>query len=63
MKKSAKKNAKPKPKEKSRKAALAALKKESERGELEQIRRLLALPMNKRTHFLRVRLPNGGSAL
>jgi len=42
---------------------LEALKKESERAEIEQIRRLLALPMNRRTHFLRVRLPNGGSAL
>jgi hypothetical protein len=42
---------------------LAALRKETDRAELEQIRRLLALPMNKRTHFLRVRLPNGGSAL
>jgi hypothetical protein len=47
----------------SRKAALAALKKESERAESEQIRLLLALPMNRRTHFLRLRLPNGGSAL
>ena len=42
---------------------LEALKKETQRGEIEQIRRLLALPMNRRTHFLRVRLPNGGSAL
>jgi hypothetical protein len=46
-----------------RKAVLAALKKESDRAEREQIRLLLALPMNRRTHFLRVRLPNGGSAL
>jgi hypothetical protein len=29
----------------------------------DQIRRLLALPMNQRTHFLRARLPGGGSAL
>ncbi len=29
----------------------------------EQIRRLLALPANKRTHFLRVRHPSGGSHL
>ena len=43
--------------------SLKALKKENDRAELEQIRRLLALPMNKRTHFLRVRLPGGGSAL
>jgi len=39
---------------------LEALKKESERALVEQIRRLLALPMNKRTNFLRVRLPGGG---
>jgi hypothetical protein len=30
---------------------------------LHMIRRLLALPMEKRMHFLRVRLPNGGSCL
>jgi hypothetical protein len=43
--------------------SLEALKKESERAVIQQIRGLLALPMNKRTHFLRVRLPSGGSAL
>jgi hypothetical protein len=32
-------------------------------GETSRFFRLLALPMNKRTHFLRVRLPGGGSAL
>jgi hypothetical protein len=41
----------------------AALKKETDRALIEQIRRLLKLPMNKRTHFLRVRHPGGGSHL
>jgi hypothetical protein len=43
--------------------AKAALKLETERALVEQIRRLLALPMNKRTNFLRVRRPGGGSHL
>jgi hypothetical protein len=42
---------------------LKALKKESERNLIEQIRRQLALPMNRRTNFLRKRLPGGGSCL
>jgi hypothetical protein len=41
----------------------SALRAESDRALIQQIRRLLALPPSKRTHFLRVRLPNGGSAL
>lgn len=45
------------------KARLEALKKESQRNLIEQIRRQLALPMNRRTHFLRKRLPGGGSCL
>ena len=47
----------------SRVAELAALKRESERVLREQVRRLLSKPMSERTHFLRVRLPGGGSAL
>jgi hypothetical protein len=49
----------------SRRRQLAALKHESEREMIELIRRRLALPVDKRTHFLRVRLPlpNGGSCL
>ena len=42
---------------------LKALKEESERNLVEQIRRQLALPMNRRTNFLRKRLLGGGSCL
>jgi hypothetical protein len=43
--------------------SLDVLKRENQRAVREQIRRLLALPINKRTHFLRVRVRPGGSAL
>ena len=46
-----------------REAALAALRQESERGLVELIRRRLALSIEKRMNFLRVRLPGGGSHL
>jgi hypothetical protein len=46
-----------------RQRVLNAMRRESVRQDRDQIRRLLALPMHKRTHFLRVRLPGGGSAL
>jgi hypothetical protein len=48
---------------KDRSKKLKDLKKESERNLIEQIRRQLALPMNRRTNFLRKRLPGGGSCL
>ena len=53
----------PRSKKPSREAVLRALARESEGDLLAQIRRLLALPPNQRTHFLRVRLPGGGSCL
>lgn len=55
-----KKKKKPEP---SRRAVLRALRAESEIAQRDQIRRLLALPMEERMHFLRVRLPFGGSTL
>lgn len=42
---------------------LNALKAESERNLIDQIRRNLARPMNERTHFLRKRVGLRGSAL
>ena len=50
-------------KRKDRSKQLKALKKESERNLIEQIRRQLSLPMNRRTNFLRKRLPGVGSCL
>ena len=50
-------------KKKSKRAVLQALRKESDFALRQQIRYLLSLPTEKRTHFLRVRLPGGGSAL
>ena len=47
----------------SRKATLAALLKETERELVDLIRRRLALLVEKRMNFLRVRLPGGGSHL
>jgi len=47
----------------SKKKRLERLKAETERAEVEQIRRLLALPPEKRTHFLRRRTGFTGSAL
>ena len=46
-----------------RKEILRALRAESERAELDLIRRRLALPVEKRMNFLRARLPGGGSCL
>ncbi len=54
---------KQKPKYDDRARALDALKADSERQMTDLIRRRLALPIVKRTHFLRVRLPGGGSSL
>jgi hypothetical protein len=51
------------PAEPPKRTVKSALRKESDRALVEQIRRLLKLPMNKRTHFLRVRHPGGGSHL
>jgi hypothetical protein len=42
---------------------LAALGRESDRDLVDLIRRRLALPVEKRMNFLRVRIPGGGSHL
>lgn len=47
----------------SRRARLAAVARESERGLVEMIRRLLALPPERRTNFQRKRVSVGRSAL
>lgn len=51
--------------ESSRHLQLAALKRESDLEMVDLIRRRLALPIEKRTNFLRIRLPlpHGGSCL
>lgn len=46
-----------------RKAKLEALQKESDLALRDQIRRLLDLPMEERTHFLRKRIGIRGSCL
>ncbi|MCU0664897.1 MAG: hypothetical protein MUC50_21555 [Myxococcota bacterium] len=53
----------PRRRQPSREEKLHALAAESELALEAQILRLLALPMCERTHFLRVRLPFGGSCL
>ena len=47
----------------SRRAVLAALRKENDRAEREMIRRWQALPVEKRTNFLRKRVGFRASAL
>ena len=61
--KKASSKAKAKPRTPSREEQLAALKIESELHMQELILRRIALPMEKRMNFLRVRLPGGGSVL
>ena len=46
-----------------RELALETMRQTSELELTLMIRRQLALPINKRTHFLRKRLPSGGSCL
>jgi len=46
-----------------RELVLAAMRQASDEELTAMIRRQLALPMNKRTNFLRLRLPDGGSCL
>ncbi len=44
-------------------SAREAMRIMAARREREQILAMLRLPPEKRTHFLRIRLPTGGSAL
>jgi hypothetical protein len=46
-----------------REAALQALRKQSDADLVDLIRRRLAMPVEKRLNFLRVRRPGGGSYL
>lgn len=46
-----------------RRQALAALARESDRQLDDLIRRRIAMPLEQRMHFLRRRLPGGGSSL
>ena len=52
-----------KSKKPSRKQVLAALRAESDQALIDMIRRLLAKPLNERTHFLRKRIGYRASAL
>ena len=52
-----------KKKSSNREKQLAALREESDRALIDLIRRRLALPIEKRMNFLRVRIPGGGSHL
>lgn len=52
-----------KPAVKTKRRRPSALRLESDRALVEQIRRLLALPMNQRTHFLRKRRGLVGSTI
>ena len=52
-----------KTKKASRAAELKAVQAENELAIRDMIRRWKALPMNQRVHFLRRRLPNGGTVL
>jgi hypothetical protein len=54
---------KKKPKPPSRRAELKAMRAENELAIRDMIRRWRALPMNERVHFLRRRLPGGGTAI